>query len=114
MHVDMVQVYCYKKQYVLLCVMYTSREDQDNLQLSSEAGAISRDGQQPTNLKANPAYFSIKNSQQFTMSEDVVYSTIDEDGHQNILRDNPASFSLIKSVASLDKCRQKYNSVTCA
>ena len=72
-----------------------------------KAGTTTGDDQQPANLKANPAYCSVKNSQQFTMSTDAVYSTIDEGNYQNILRRNPADFSLKKSVASLDNCGQK-------
>ena len=87
-----------------MCVICTSREDQDNIQILSEADTITGDDQQPTNLEANPAYLSVKNSQQFTMSADAVYSTIDEDNHQSNLRGNPADFSLKKSVSSLDKC----------
>ena len=77
--------------------------------LSKEAGTITGDGQHPANLVANPAYLSVRNSQQFTMSADPIYSTVDEDNYQNTLRDNPANFSLKKSVASLDKCRRKDN-----
>ena len=86
-----------------MCVIYTSREDQDNLPKSFEADTIAEDSQEPTNLKANPAYSSASTTQQFTMSADVVYSTIEEGSHQNVLQHNPAYISLKKSVASLDK-----------
>ena len=81
----------------------TSREDQDNLLKSSEADEIAGDSQEPTNLKANPAYLSASTTQQSTMSEDGVYSTINEGNRQNVLCHNPAYFGLKKSVASLDK-----------
>ena len=89
---------------LLSCVICISREDQDNLLKSSEADKIARDSQEPTNLQANPAYLSVNNTQQFTTSEDAVYSTIDEDRRQNVLQHKPAFFGLKKSVASLDKC----------
>ena len=104
LHVDKVQMYWPKKAIcsLIMCVICTSREDQDNLPESSEADEIAGDSQEPTNIKANPAYLSASTTQQSTMSADVVYSTIDEDNHQIVLQYNPAYFSLKKSVASLD------------
>ena len=56
--------------------------------------------EEPTNLKANPAYLSVSNTPQFTMSADAVYSTVDEATRQNVLPHNPAYFGLEMSVAS--------------
>ena len=88
-----------------MCIICTSREDQDNLLKLSEADKIAGDSQEPTNLQANPAYLSTSTTQQSTISEDGVYSTIDERNRQNVLHHNPAYFGLKKSVASIDKSR---------
>ena len=88
-----------------MCVICISREDQDNLLKSFEADKIARDSQEPTNLQANPAYLSASTTQQSTMSEDGVYSTINEGNRQNVIRHNPPYFGLKKSVAPLDKSR---------
>ena len=82
-----------------MCVMCTSRVEQENLLQSSEADEIAWDQQEATNLQANPAYLSVSDTQSFTMTEDAVYSTIDEDDCQNILQHNPTYFGLKKSVA---------------
>ena len=79
--------------------IYTWSEDQDNLQKLSEAGT-----QQPTSIKDIPAYLTVNNSQQqmLMMSEDLTYSTVDEDNQRTVLQDNPAYFSLKRSVAALN------------
>ena len=103
LHVDNVQLYRHKKAIhvcsLVMCVMCTLREDQENLLQSSVSDKIDGDRQEPTIVQANPAHLSVINTQPFTMSADAVYSTIDEDDHQNILRDNLASSDLEKSVA---------------
>ena len=85
--------------FLIMCVMCISREDQENLLQSSEADKIAEDPQEPTNLQANPAYLPVSSTQPFTMSADVVYSTVNEDNRQNVLQHNPAYFGLEKSVA---------------
>ena len=82
-----------------MCVMCTLREEQENLLQSSEDDEIDGDPQDPTNLQANPASLSAVNTQPFTMSEDAVYSTTDEDDGQNILQHNTAYIDLKKWVA---------------
>ena len=102
LHVDRVQLYWHKKQYVLLpCVIFTQREEQDKLLKSSKADEIAGDSQEePTDLKDNPAYLSVSTMPQFTMSADAVYSTVDEANLQNIPHDNSANLSLKMSVRS--------------
>ena len=85
---------------LIICNLYL-REDQNIILKSSEDDEISGDRQEePTNLKDNPAYLSVSNTPQFTMSADAVYSTVDESDLQTIPRHNSANFSLEMSVAS--------------
>ena len=80
----------------------TSRKDQDKLVKSSKTDEIAGNSQEEKiNLKANPAYLSVSNTPQFTMSADIVYSTIDEANGENVLPHSPAYFVLEKSVALL-------------
>ena len=83
-----------------MCVICTSRKDQDKLVKSSEADEIAGNSQEePINLKANPAYLSVSNTPLITRSTDAVYSTIDEANDENVLPHSPAYFVLEKSVA---------------
>ena len=82
-----------------VCVICISREDQDDLLKSSEADKIAGESQEePTDLKDNPAYFSVSTTPRYTMSADAVYSTVDETKGQTALSHNPACFSLEMSV----------------
>ena len=84
-----------------MSVISTSRKHQDKLLKSSEAAEVVGNRQEePINLKANPAYLSVSNTPQLTMSADAVYSTIDEVNDENVLPHNHDYFVLEKSVAS--------------